>query len=275
MENMPSGQTKLGECEGDCDKDSDCASGLVCFQRDSSSDVPPGCKAGGSGDKGTHDYCAALTRPFPLVNLGGSKENMAPGQKKLRECEGDCDKDSDCASGMVCYQRDTSSDVPRGCQAGGAGDLGTHDYCVQAPKKLVDLGGSMENMPSGQTKLGECEGDCDKDSDCASGLVCFQRDSSSDVPPGCKAGGSGDKGTHDYCAALTRPFPLVNLGGSKENMAPGQKKLRECEGDCDKDSDCASGMVCYQRDTSSDVPPGCQAGGSGDLGTHDYCVYKK
>merc|ERR1719355_148333 len=122
---------------------------------------------------------------------------------------------------MVCYQRDTSSDVPRGCQACGSGDLGTHDYSVQAPKKLVDLGGSMENMPSGQSKLGECEGDCDKDSDCASGLVCYERDSSSDVPPGCQAGGSGDNPTHDYCVSPATtasgnnqaPKKLVDLGG--------------------------------------------------------------
>merc|ERR1719324_2347924 len=179
--------------------------GLKCYQRDASSDVPPGCVAGGAGDLGTHDYCydpCSNNQAPTLANLGGSMENMAAGQTKLCACEGDCDKDSDCMPGLKCYQRDASSDVPPGCVAGGAGDLGTHDYCYnpaapavapavapaapaaavgpcsnnQAPT-LANLGGSMENMPSGQTKLCACEGDCDKDSDCAPGLKCYQRDS--------------------------------------------------------------------------------------------------
>merc|ERR1719353_2034702 len=169
--------------------------------------------------------CANNQAPT-LSDLGGSMENLPAGQAKLCACEGDCDNDSDCAPGLKCYQRDSSSDVPPGCQAGGSGDLGTHDYCYdpsatpvgpcgnnQAPT-LVNLGGSMENMPAGQTKLCACEGDCDNDSDCAPGLVCFQRDSSSDVPPGCQAGGAGDDGTTDYCANPAAATPCAN------NQAP-------------------------------------------------------
>ncbi len=48
--------------------------------------------------------------------------------------------------------------------------------------------------------------------------------------------------------------------------------LSECQGDCDKDSDCVNNLVCYQRDRS-DVVPGCV----GDEDTvensnSDYCV---
>lgn len=47
--------------------------------------------------------------------------------------------------------------------------------------------------------------------------------------------------------------------------------MGKCEGDCNADSDCADGLKCYQRDSSEDVPPGCQDGGDGAISTHDYC----
>jgi hypothetical protein len=68
----------------------------------------------------------------------------------------------------------------------------------QAPT-LVDYGGSMQNMPVGQTKLFLCEGDCDYDSDCAEGLLCFERSSRSVTPPGCVAGGPADIDYYDFC----------------------------------------------------------------------------
>ena len=60
----------LQRCEGDCNRDSDCAPGLKCFQRGSANGAHaavPGCASGGSGDRGSWDYCippAALT-PSP------------------------------------------------------------------------------------------------------------------------------------------------------------------------------------------------------------------
>lgn len=59
-------------------------------------------------------------------------------------------------------------------------------------KPLTDLGGDPT------VKLGECEGDCDADSDCIYGLKCFQRNGSEQVP-GCINGGDGDIVGHDYC----------------------------------------------------------------------------
>ena len=44
--------------------------------------------------------------------------------------------------------------------------------------------------------------------------------------------------------------------------------------DCDDDEDCASGLVCFQRDTAMNTPPGCafdQATGSVDE-NDDFCV---
>ena len=46
--------------------------------------------------------------------------------------------------------------------------------------------------------------------------------------------------------------------------------LQECEGDCDDDSECATGLTCFQRDVATSIP-GCKDGGSGDIYDYDYC----
>jgi cullin-associated NEDD8-dissociated protein 1 len=50
---------------------------------------------------------------------------------KCPACTGDCDSDSDCNSGLICFQRDGTAPVP-GCNAGGRGDTHDVDYCVRA-----------------------------------------------------------------------------------------------------------------------------------------------
>ena len=64
-------------------------------------------------------------------------------------------------------------------------------------------------------------------------------------------------------------FSLEDLGGSGCNK---NSFCKQCQGDCDKDSECADGLTCFQRDKSSKLVPGCMAGGSGDIGSHDYCT---
>jgi len=54
-----------------------------------------------------------------------------------------------------------------------------------------------DGWPRRRFPLGECEGDCDYDSDCEDGLVCFQRDGRESVP-GC-SGGSRVRSRTDYC----------------------------------------------------------------------------
>ena len=57
--------------------------------------------------------------------------------------------------------------MPADCQ--GTATLGTN-YCVKQPK-YQDIGEDPDGV------LGMCSGDCDTDSDCDSGLQCWQRDS--------------------------------------------------------------------------------------------------
>mmetsp|Transcript_16235 Transcript_16235/g.35306 ORF Transcript_16235/g.35306 Transcript_16235/m.35306 type:complete len:195 (+) Transcript_16235:243-827(+) len=56
---------------------------------------------------------------------------------------------------------------------------------------------SLKFRGNDRNEYGECEGDCDRDRDCASGLKCFQRDGLKSVP-GCRGDGIRDV---DYCVA--------------------------------------------------------------------------
>ena len=58
---------------------------------------------------------------------------------------------------------------------------------------LEEVGNNGE--PADVFPLGQCQGDCDNDEECQSGLVCMQRDGGEDVP-GCE--GEDDTST-DYC----------------------------------------------------------------------------
>ena len=225
----------LGVCEGDCDKDSDCGIGLMCFQRGGNEPVP-GCSG---TPKSGWDYCVPI-KALDSSRNGGTGYGM---------CEGDCDKDSDCDAGLKCFQRDGYESVP-GCSGKGKQD---YDYCTNVGVKALD------SSRNGGTGYGMCEGDCDKDSDCDAGLKCFQRDKFESVP-GCSGKG---KINYDYC--IDKKY-VVDL---KNNL--GTNSYGMCEGDCDKDSDCQSGLTCFQRDGDEPIP-GCY--GSGQTRS-DYCVAVK
>jgi hypothetical protein len=70
--------------------------------------------------------------------------------------------------------------------------------------QLVGNGGS----PKSAFPLGECEGDCDSDSDCAGAMTCYKRQGTESVP-GCS--GSGRSGA-DYCH-----YPRSYSSGSNNN----------------------------------------------------------
>ena len=55
----------------------------------------------------------------------------------LQKCQGDCDEDSHCATGLKCFQREKGEKVP-GCLAGGDGDISDTDYCYEDPGAQCD-----------------------------------------------------------------------------------------------------------------------------------------
>jgi hypothetical protein len=62
-------QYPLGECEGNCAGDSDCASGLVCFQRPNGNELVPGCTGYGSPGA-SYCYNPYTAAPVPNSSVG-------------------------------------------------------------------------------------------------------------------------------------------------------------------------------------------------------------
>ncbi len=211
----------LNECEGDCDDDIDCTGDLICVQRETASYKPvPGC-LGGEANSGGTDYCArpnaaivtanpttapptispAPTPAYPRVKKIGNNWNPAAGFP-LNECEGDCDRNSDCKGNLICFEREGGELVP-GCLGGEEGS--STDYCIRpdativtarpttAPPTLSPVptlnpttsrptpiptplptpiptpiptrnpSGLLDySKPGRDSNLGECEGDCDR-----------------------------------------------------------------------------------------------------------------
>eukprot|EP00980_Cylindrotheca_fusiformis_P015006 scaffold4127_cov126-Cylindrotheca_fusiformis.AAC.2 len=329
--------TPLGRCEGDCDGNSECDSGLKCFKRTAPFIPVPGC-SGGAQDSSKFDYCVRNSDNFPVL----SKKGVNPGVP-LERCEGDCDSDSDCASSdLFCFAVTQEKTVVPGCR-GGQSDTSLFDYCIRrvdappgvaptaptsdptppsfaAPTPDPTPGPTPDPTPSsfaaptpdptpGPTPdptsppaaaptptsptrlplkitqsfpLGLCEGDCDDDPDCEPGLICFQRDGNESVP-GC-SGGSRDGSRTDYCIPENAPNPPPTSPPAPAPAPPPTSPSRlplkitqsfplgRCEGDCDKDADCQSGLKCFQRDAGDSVPA-C-SGGSRDGSRTDYCIPK-
>ena len=69
-------------------------------------------------------------------------------------------------------------------------------FSTDTEEKSLDYVGN-NGIPYEVFPLSNCQGDCDRDSDCAFNLVCFQRDGGETVP-GC-LGGNDDYSKSDYC----------------------------------------------------------------------------
>mmetsp|Transcript_28492 Transcript_28492/g.61197 ORF Transcript_28492/g.61197 Transcript_28492/m.61197 type:complete len:682 (+) Transcript_28492:175-2220(+) len=113
----------LGECQGDCDLDTDCQGSLTCFQRSGNEPVP-GCSGTGTSGK---DYCyaGAACDGDCLEDFADESENCNGNVPTLGKCQGDCDDDDDCESPLKCFQRGGTQPVP-GCTGTG---ISGKDYC--------------------------------------------------------------------------------------------------------------------------------------------------
>jgi len=125
----------------------------------------------------------------------GEGHEVLDGTGNLRQCEGDCDSDWDCAWGHVCIERDATQSMTRyGCRGQGAEN---QDYCVHVDKVKAALPTLVMWRNDGEFKkiggdgsdylLGACEGDCDNDAHCRGNLVCYFRDYEDHPSPGIPA----------------------------------------------------------------------------------------
>ena len=103
-------------------------------------------------------------------------------------------------NGLICFQRDFEPRTVPGCN-GDAFQVGNgdDDFCIQASANTLNFRGD-NGQPASAFPLGNCQGDCDSDEECAGNLRCFERAEFEDVP-GCQ--GFGVSG-FDYCANFVR-----------------------------------------------------------------------
>ena len=309
------GTAACGQCEGDCDRDTDCEGNLICFQRTGDENVA-GCW--GTALYGW-DYCydprgsvSAPAPPPPVPRPAASttvrfKDYTMDGcgTEACGQCEGDCDRDTDCEGNLICFQREDDESVA-GCR--GAASSGW-DYCydprgsVSAPAPAPPLTPRPAPSPTprppppptprpapppttlfvdattygcGDTLCGLCQGDCDNDGECQGNLVCFQRTGDEPV-----AGCSGESSPGwDYCYDPSRP---VSAPAPPPTFRPaasttvrfkdytmdgcGTAACGQCEGDCDRDTDCRGNLICFQR-TGDENVAGCWGTA---LDGWDYC----
>ncbi|ACY16982.1 hypothetical protein [Haliangium ochraceum] len=204
--------------QGDCDDDSECETGLLCYR-----DI--GASYGlDDGD----DVCAVC----PPADANGSVDFCNAGCA-CEEGEGDCDSDSDCATGLSCY-------LNVGADFGLDADT---DVCAECPPDSM-LGHVDFCSPDCQCSQGE--GDCDTNADCADGLRCF-------LNVGTDFGYSDPD--MDVCAECPPP----SLNGRYDFCTP-DCPCAEGFGDCDSDADCQEGLTCasdiganYGLDPDDDV----------------------
>lgn len=146
------------------------------------------------------DYCFS-PGANDLVYLGDDDEGFeGQGAPNLAKCRGDCDEDTDCQNGLVCFQRGFEPRAVPGC-SGDAFQIGNgdDDFCIQASSNTLNFRGD-NGQPANAFPLGNCQGDCDSDEECAGSLRCFIRNEFENVP-GCA--GDGVSG-FDYCANFGR-----------------------------------------------------------------------
>ena len=137
----------------------------------------------------------SLVSQVPALVTVGNNGSPSPAFP-LALCQGDCDRDDECQSGMFCFQRSGVDEVP-GCQ--GQGRPGK-DYCFDRPPAYLWIMGN-DGSPAKNFPLGVCEGDCDNDEECATGLTCMQRNGNEAVP-GCQGPAKRRK---DYCYLMVTP----------------------------------------------------------------------
>ena len=232
----------LAKCHGGCQSNDDCSTGLYCFTSPGFVMGVPGCSTtelqivnGINSNK----YCVEAP-PGKLINYGG---NPKPYHYPLGECQGDCDSDTDCDSGTVCWQRGPGDVIP-GC-IGGQSEMSQSDYCVRV-------------MPR------SCNSECIMNTDCLPGFHCTHNHGN-DTITGLSA--DLDNCTDKNICVRAPPGKLVDYGG---NPLPTYKPLGPCQGDCDNDLDCDNDMICYQRGPFEDVPS-CLGGNLIPSNT-DFCI---
>ena len=263
------------------DADSDCFGELVCYFRNAYEPVP-GCSGqGGHGedycyhpmrhgvDGDAADWVPRITRsptpapttakPTPRPNIRGRLDH--PERPREYALNDDHDQHSAEESGIVSVNRAHANPFEDGDRPLGGGEgVGTADPDIQAFELVRN-----HNCFVRQCHL--CEGSCQGDSDCADGLFCIRRDEFGDDAVDNLADCNGEAlDRANYCYHSRPHADLAIVPDAGANCGNGVI-CTVCQGDCDRDEECAGSLKCFQRSSFERVP-GC--GGRGIEG-RDYC----
>ncbi|CAJ1930763.1 unnamed protein product [Cylindrotheca closterium] len=218
-------------------------------------------------------YSAPVSDLNPLPALISFGSDPPPFRMPLQLCQGDCDGDSDCQPGLICLQRGSNEPV-NGC-SGGIIDNSRTDYCVSGPNIATPSPSlSPVEAPTNTPSLSPVEDPTNPPSlspvEDPTNLPSLSPAEDPTNPPSLSL--VEDPTNPPILSPVGEPtFPplpdLVSYGG---DPPPAVYPLKLCEGDCDEDSDCQPGLICYQKD-SFEVVPGCN-GGLNDESEEDYCV---
>ena len=120
-------------------------------------------------------------------------------------CQGDCDNDSQCEPGLVCAQRGGVERIP-GCNGeGGNTDVSGKDVGIKPQNVAQNVINYIGECGSQGYLCGHCEGDCDRNENCESGLVCVGRGGFEAVSGCIGEGGATDVYAKDICVDLSVP----------------------------------------------------------------------
>ena len=254
-------------CEGDCDRDSDCRAGLLCFHR-TNAEVTPGCTNDGHSDKST-DYCYQAPLPNPSAN---------PSVGACRECK-QCDTSttqqvSACSTSAqtVCRCKAGHHSVRRGTSGfAWVGD----GYCSDEYSK-VQSDAAVPNIAACADRCwadAQCTGFAYYDGTCMPGKtgVCSTHQRACLLSKsGCASRSTNDFNWQGHKKQSGLPSLDYQGGSACTTSAP----CSVCVGDCDADNQCAGSLKCFHRSSSEHVP-GCTNspthGGSGGNGSSDFC----
>ncbi|MDA7838788.1 BspA family leucine-rich repeat surface protein [bacterium] len=142
----------------------------------------------------TFEHSSVAFKP-KLVNKGQNAVKYGP----VQVCEGECNSDNDCAGGLVCFIRRANEPVP-GC----SGSISrSTNVCIRpvTPENRFYFGAGYSL----------CEGDCNSDAECASGLFCHFRSNGEDTP-GCTGSGFVTSETDDICYDPEIYNPVIRQG---------------------------------------------------------------
>merc|ERR1740124_1690389 len=297
----------LHECAGNCKNDKACRDGLKCFKRNTKSDNKvPFCV--GRAFKEVN-YCIRMDSEVPSVTLShvpsslpSSSPSLTPSVtlSSMPSSAPSISSSTDPSSVPSVLPTSMPSSLPTQKPSI---SLSPSANPSSSPSCYGGLNnGRINNVnpgPNGMDcPLHECVGSCTTNS-CREGLFCLKRTKGdSRIVPGCN--GLAFE-TNNYCIKTPSDVPSVSSSndpssvpstapsvtasdnptskpscyggkgdGNLENIGDGICPLNECTGDCDEDSDCKSGLNCFQRSGNDiKIVPGCKGEPEKEI---DYCI---